>query len=216
MKTADAHGSTLILANDPGPCCRLLLNPTRSPPPSLLVFSNQLAHQLSILINPEIFILAFSFSYIICRCGSPGHRMQGERHVAHSVWKPDWRTIGLVDLVQRAQTPSRVAGRGHFHDRQRCFLQVSGRHGEQGGISGGVSGGTPRIYILILLLRAVRQSSVSPCLVLHFQFEETLTGFKWMGNKTRDLQAQGKRLAFAPPSGQRALFSLLLRCPLWY
>lgn len=30
-----------------------------------------------------------------------------------------------------------------------------------------------------------------------FKFIETLTGFKWMGNQTRDLQAQGKTVLFA-------------------
>lgn len=30
-----------------------------------------------------------------------------------------------------------------------------------------------------------------------FKFVETLTGFKWMGNRTRDLQAQGKTVLFA-------------------
>jgi len=30
-----------------------------------------------------------------------------------------------------------------------------------------------------------------------FYFEETLTGFKWMSNKARDLQAQGYTFLFA-------------------
>ena len=30
-----------------------------------------------------------------------------------------------------------------------------------------------------------------------FLFQETLTGFKWMGNLTTDLQKQGKKVLFA-------------------
>ena len=30
-----------------------------------------------------------------------------------------------------------------------------------------------------------------------FQFEETLTGFKWMGNRTKELEENGKTVLFA-------------------